>query len=390
MAAMAAAERSGGVRTPARSEPVGSLLRPPALKALFERVYASHTTHVAGLLSAAELPGLSRLNAVAAEAIRAAVSRQIDLGLDVVTDGEMRRAHYVNSLFDGLGGLTESETPEFFAGDDGVAPPPEPIANERVRVLTNPLAEEIEFLRSITGHPCKVAIQTPSSFYFPASRFGESAYASREAFVADIVEVVRELVAGAIAAGARYIQFDYPLFPAMADPDKLVELLADSGADFDTIFTKAIEADNAVLADIPADVTTALHVCRGNYRSHWWARGSLEPVAERMFSELRHDRFLVEWDDTEREGDYSPLRFVPAGPIVVIGLISSKVGALEGEDDILRRLEEASRHLGLDQLAISPQCGFASVWHGNEITEDQQWRKLDLVARVADRVWGSA
>ena len=176
----------------------------------------------------------------------------------------------------------------------------------------------------------------------------------------------------------------------MADPDKREELLASADGDFDAMFAKAIEADNAVLEDIPADITTALHVCRGNYRSRWWASGSLEPVAERMFGELRFDRFLVEWEDTDREGDYSPLRFVPPGPIVVIGLVSTKVGTLESEDEILARLDEAASHLDLGQLAVSPQCGFASVWHGNEITEDQQWRKLELVARVADRAWGRA
>ena len=378
------------VRVPARCEPVGSLLRPPRLKALFERIYSSHNSHVAALLSEAERPALAKLNGVADEAIRGAVARQIALGLDVVTDGEMRRAHYVNSLFDGLSGLAESDTPEYFAGDDDVAPPPEPIAQQRVAVTSNPLAEEAAFLRSITDHPTKVAIQTPSSLLFPAARYGEAAYGSRDAFVGDIVAVVRQLVGGAIAAGARYIQFDYPLYPAMADPDKREELLASADGDFDAMFAKAIEADNAVLEDIPADVTTALHVCRGNYRSHWWARGSLEPVAERMFSELRHQRFLVEWEDTDREGDYSPLRFVPPGPIVVIGLVSTKVGTLESEDEILTRLDEAASHLDLGQLAISPQCGFASVWHGNEITEDQQWRKLELVARVADRAWGRA
>jgi 5-methyltetrahydropteroyltriglutamate--homocysteine methyltransferase len=378
------------VRAPARSEGVGSLLRPPPLKAMFDRIYSPHSSHVAALLTEPEQAALSELNAIAEQAIRDAVSRQIALGLDVVTDGELRRAHYVNSLFDGLSGLAESEVPEFFAGDEDVAPPPEPIARERLRVVSNPLAQEVAFLRSITDHPCKVAIQTPSSLFFPAARYDAATYPTRDAFVDEIVAVVKELVAGAVAAGARYIQFDYPLFPAMADPDKRDELLAGSDADFDAILSKALAADNAVLDDIPADVTTALHVCRGNYRSHWWARGSLEPVAERMFNELRHQRFLVEWEDTGREGDYSPLRFVPPGPIVVMGLVSSKVGALESEDEVVARLEEAAGFLDIDQLALSPQCGFASVWHGNDITEKDQWRKLELVARVADRVWGRA
>jgi len=380
--------RIGGARATARGESVGSLLRPAPLKALFDRVYSPHSSHVAALLSEGELEALAELDAVADTAIRDAVARQEALGLDVVTDGELRRAHYTNSLFDGLSGLAESERPEFFAGDDNVAPPPEPIAQDRLRVVSNPLAREIDFLGKITRRRCKVAIQTPSSFYFPAARYRAGTYETRDAFVEDVVAVVKQLVAGAVDAGARYIQFDYPLFPAMADPEKREELLAGSRDDLDTIFDKAIAADNAVLADIPDGVTTALHVCRGNYRSHWWARGSLEPVAERMFNELRHQRFLVEWEDTDREGDYSSLRFVPAGPVVVMGLVSSKVPRLEDEDEIVARLEEAAGFLDMSQLAVSPQCGFASVWHGNEITEDVQWRKLELVARVADRVWG--
>jgi len=354
---------------------------------MFQSVYAGHDSHVAALLTESERQALVELTRLADVAIREAVARQIDIGLDVVTDGEMRRAHYVNSLFDGLDGLAESTTPEYFAGDDGVAPPPEPIVQRRPRVLHNPLVQELEFVRSFTAYPCKVTIQTPSSFLFPAARYAEGAYATRGAFVDDVVGVVRELVAGAIAAGAAYIQFDYPLYPAMADPAKRQELLDGSSDGFDVIFSNAIAADNAVLEGIPAGVTTALHVCRGNFRSHWWAQGSLESVAERMFNELRHDRFLVEWEDTAREGDYSALRFVPPGPTVVMGLVSSKLDAVESDDVILGRLEEAATFLPMDQMAISPQCGFASVWMGNELTEVAQWRKLELVARVADRVW---
>jgi len=375
------------MRSTPRAEPVGSLLRPPRLKAMYERLFGAHTSHVEAILEDSELETLAELHVLADAAIREAVARQVDLGLDVVTDGEMRRAHYVNSLFDGLTGLAESDVPEFFAGDDGVAPPPEPVARAPIAVRSNPLVREHEFLAGLTAHPSKVAIQTPSSFYFPAARFSSEAYASRAEFVTDVVAVVRELVAGAVEAGARYIQFDYPLYPALADPEKREELLAGSNDDFDTIFDAAIAADNAVLEGLPDGVTTGLHVCRGNFRSHWWARGSLEPVAERIFNELRHDRFLVEWEDTEREGDYSALRYVPPGPVVVMGLISSKVGRLEDEDDVVAAFADCARYLDIGQLALSPQCGFASVWHGNDLTEEDQWRKLELVSRVADRVW---
>jgi 5-methyltetrahydropteroyltriglutamate--homocysteine methyltransferase len=162
------------------------------------------------------------------------------------------------------------------------------------------------------------------------------------------------------------------------------------GEDAESLLGKALAADNAVLEGLPAGVTTGLHLCRGNFRSRWWAQGSLEPVAERMFGELRYDRLLVEWEDTEREGDYSALRFVPAdGPIVVMGVVSSKLPALESDEEILRRMDEAARYLDIGRLAISPQCGFASVWYGNELTEDDQWRKLELVTRTANKIWGS-
>jgi methionine synthase II (cobalamin-independent) len=161
------------------------------------------------------------------------------------------------------------------------------------------------------------------------------------------------------------------------------------GEDERSLLSKALAADNAVLEGLPAGVTSGLHLCRGNFRSRWWAQGSLEPVAERMFGELGYDRLLVEWEDTERQGDYSPLRFVPEdGPIVVMGVVSSKLPELESDDEILRRMEAAARYLDISRLAISPQCGFASVWYGNELSEDDQWRKLELVTRTANKIWG--
>ena len=372
-------------RTP-RSEPVGSLLRPPPLKALFDRVYSRHESHVARFLDDEERATLEELERVADAEIRVAIQRQVNLGLDVITDGELRRAHFVNSLFDALDGIAESPIRDYFAGEDRIAPPSDPLAVERLRIVENPLVSEYRYTRSVTDHPCKVTIPAASNFY--QLQYPVDAYGSREAFVTHMVELIRTLVEDAVEDGVRYVQFDYPLYPTLADPERCQEVVDGLGEDWETLLDKAIAADNATIATLPEDVTSGVHICRGNYRSRWWARGSLEPVAERMFNELRFDRFLVEWDDTDREGDYSSLRHVPPdGGMIVMGLVNTKVPTVEGEDDILARLEEAARYLDTDRLALSPQCGFASVWHGNELDEDAQWRKLEVVARVADRVW---
>jgi 5-methyltetrahydropteroyltriglutamate--homocysteine methyltransferase len=368
-----------------RAEPVGSLLRPHPLKDLFERIYANHDSHVAVFLADEERKSWAQLQRLADDAISDAVQRQVEIGLDVITDGEMRRAHFVNSLFDGLDGIVEN--PESEDDERGFTPPPDPQAAERLRLVGNPLVEESKFLASLTDHPWKVTLPAASNFY--ATQYGSGAYGSRDEFVGHVVELSRELVRGAVEAGARYVQFDYPLYPTLCDPEKRAELVSALGEDQESLLSKALAADNAVLEGLPAAVTSGLHLCRGNFRSRWWAQGSLEPVAERMFGELRYDRLLVEWEDIERQGDYSPLRFVPAdGPIVVMGVISSKLPELESDDEILRRMEAAARYLDISRLAISPQCGFASVWYGNELSEDDQWRKLELVTRTANKIWG--
>jgi 5-methyltetrahydropteroyltriglutamate--homocysteine methyltransferase len=184
----------------------------------------------------------------------------------------------------------------------------------------------------------------------------------------------------------RFREFGFPLYPYLVDPTWIQRFEA-AGHSVEGVLDAAIAADIAVLKDIPDDVTTALHICRGNYRSSWMCEGSLEPVAERVFGELPYDTFLVEWDDLGRDGGFEPIRFLRDGSTMVMGLISSKTPVIEDEDDLLRRMEAASIVVGMDRLAISPQCGFASVMLGNEIGEDTQWRKLELVARVAGRIW---
>jgi 5-methyltetrahydropteroyltriglutamate--homocysteine methyltransferase len=293
---------------------------------------------------------------------------------------------FLNSFYDAVRGVATDRSAVEFRNDRGeTVVLMVPSVEARLERVDIPAAREAAFLARVTDHPFKVAFPAASLFVHP---FGVSsdAYAKHEEFVAHAVTIERELIADAIEAGCHYVQLDFPLYPYLVDLDWSARFEA-AGHSIPDLLDAAIAADRAVLEGIPDGVTTALHVCRGNYRSRWLCSGSLEPVAERLFGELPYDAFLVEWDDIGRDGGYAPLRFAPAGRIVVMGVVSSKRRDVEADDDILRRLEEASRYLPFEQLALSTQCGFASVIEGNEIDEETQWRKLELVARVADRVW---
>jgi len=356
-------------RSPARAEVVGSLLRPPELLAAVDA--RSDPVH---------------LGAVADAAVERVVRRQVDLGLDVVSDGEFRRWMFLNSFYDAVDGVATDRSAVEFRNERGeTVVLMVPSIEARLRRVDSPAAREATFLAGIADRPFKITFPAASIFVHP---FGVSAdaYATHDEFVEQAIAIERELIADAVEAGCRYVQLDFPLYPYLVDPDWSVRF-EEAGHPVSELLEKALAADRAVLEGLPDGVTTGLHVCRGNYRSRWLCEGSLEPVAERLFGELPYDAFLVEWDDVEREGGYEPIRFTPERRIVVMGLVSSKRRELESEDDVLRRLEEASEYLPLDQLALSTQCGFASVIEGNEIDDETQWRKLELVARVADRVW---
>jgi 5-methyltetrahydropteroyltriglutamate--homocysteine methyltransferase len=322
------------------------------------------------------------------EAIRDVVRRQIDAGLDVVTDGELRRWMFMNSFYDAVEGVRTDKTVRFRRdGGEEVELRVHEIV-ERLRPVDSPAAREVAFLADVTGgYPFKVTFPAASIFGHPLTTVPD-AYGSLDEFVDHAVEIERGLVADAIGAGASYVQFDFPLYPYLVDPS-WIERFRAVGADPGRLLDAAIAADRAVLQGIPPRVTTGLHICRGNYRSSWMCEGSLESVAERVFGELPYDAFLVEWDDLGRDGGFEPVRFLRQFSILVMGLISSKTPEMEPEDEVLRRMEEAATIAGgLEHLAISPQCGFASVVVGNETNEEAQWRKLELVGRVADRLWG--
>ena len=310
-------------RAPARAEVVGSLLRPSALKTGVESFY--EVGHSA-VLPEERAKDRGELAALEDAAIREAVRKQIDLGLDVVTDGEFRRWMFLNSFYDAVEGFRTDNVVNFrnARGDDVPLAVHEIV--ERLRLVDSPAAREAAYMREVTqGFPFKVTFPAPSIFGHPFSyKPGvTSGYDSLEAFVEHAIEIERALIADAIAAGATYIQLDFPLYPYLVDPAWVARFEA-QGHDVDALVDTAIAADTAIVDGIPEDVTTALHICRGNYRSSWMCVGSLEPVAERVFGELPYDAFLVEWDDLGRDGGYEPVRYLRRGSIMVMGIISTK------------------------------------------------------------------
>jgi len=379
---------STAARRPARAEHVGSLLRPTKLKRLVEEVY--EPGHSA-LLAEERAKDLTALRAAEDEAIRDAVRRQLDIGLDVVSDGEFRRFMFTGSFYDAVDGLAAGTGQVPFTNEDGEIEyyTGLPVVRGELHKIDSPGAHEAAFLRSITDYPFKVTFPAASIFWFPLAYVHgvtDKVYPTQAEMVEHMIEIERGQVAEAIAAGADYIQFDWPVYPALGDP-AAVAMLKEHGVDPDWFLDRMIEADRAVIEGIPEGVRTALHLCRGNHKSKWIYNGPMDAYAERMFNELPYDVFLMEWEDTEREGDYSALRHVPDGPIVAMGVMSSKKPRVETVDELQSRIEDASRYLDVDRLALAPQCGFASTYIGNEITEDIQWRKLETLVEAADRIW---
>jgi 5-methyltetrahydropteroyltriglutamate--homocysteine methyltransferase len=374
-------------RRPARAEVVGSLLRPEALRRAVEGFYAPGHSAVLDEERGRDHAALTELEN---RVIREVVERQIECGLDVVSDGEFRRWMFLNSFYDAVEGFRTDNVVTF---RNGHGQPVDLAVHEivdRLRRIDSPAAREAAFMASITRHPFKVTFPAASIFGHPFTfkrGLTDKGYLDLAEFVAHAIEIERALVADAVAAGAGYIQFDFPLYPYLVDP-AWVARFRERGHDPRAVLEAALAADTAVVDGIPEHITTALHICRGNYRSSWMCEGSLEPVAETVFAGLPYDTFLVEWDDLGRDGGFEPIRFLRSGAVMVMGLISSKVRDLESEDELMRYMDRAAAIVGgIDRLAISPQCGFASVMAGNDTDTDAQWRKLELVGRIADRLW---
>jgi 5-methyltetrahydropteroyltriglutamate--homocysteine methyltransferase len=356
-----------------RAEVVGSLLRPESLAAARRQLEA-------GDLDPA------RFKAIEDRAVDEAIELQTTAGIDVITDGEQRRyafyGHLVDSVagFDKLGGWAIPFRDE--EGEKLVLK--RPVVVEKLRPLRNMAAEEFTYLRARTKVPVTVTMisaQQASAYYDPEKSRG--AYPTRDAYLADIVELSRREVDELARLGCNYVQIDAPQYAALLDPE-LREGYRQRGSDPEKLIDACIEMDNAIIEGHPG-VTFAMHICRGNNQSKFYAEGDYEPIA-RIFERTKFQRFLLEYDDG-RSGGFEPLKHVPEDRVVVLGLVTSKKPKLESEEELKRRIEEAARYVPLDRLALSPQCGFASTMEGNRLSIDDERRKLELVGKVAKSVW---
>jgi 5-methyltetrahydropteroyltriglutamate--homocysteine methyltransferase len=357
-----------------RSDVIGSLLRPDALKTARGRFEA-------GDLSAAALKRIED------GAVDDAVRLQEAAGLDVVTDGEMRRyaffGHMIEALagFDKHGGWAVPFRNE--AGEELIFK--RPVVVEKLAWRRSMCGEEFAYLRARATKPTKVTListQQAAAYYSPTQ--SAAAYPTRDAYLADVVDFTRREVEELVRLGCTYIQIDAPQYAALLDPS-LREGYRQRGSDPDQLIDACIDMDNSVIGRHPG-VTFGLHICRGNNQSKFYASGGYEPI-KRVFERSRFQRFLLEYDD-ERSGDFEPLRVVPEDREVVLGLVTTKTPRLESVDELRRRIDAAAKHVPLERLALSPQCGFASTMEGNLLTADDQRQKLQRVAETARLVWG--
>jgi 5-methyltetrahydropteroyltriglutamate--homocysteine methyltransferase len=363
---------------PFRAEVIGSLLRPRALKD------AGRAVQEGRLSTPAYEAELDR------QIVRV-IARQEEIGLKVVTDGEFARSSWFGFFFEGLDGFKLAPSHFRFKDADGQAFEwPTCMAEKRIERRAPITLREFErAARHARKAVVKATMPAPSAFHF--FRLGKAVdpavYPDVTAYFDDLAAVYRAEVAELARAGCRYLQLDEVPVAMLCDEDVRRQAAAEGGEPAALLDTY-LGLIKRILADCPAGMATGIHLCRGNFRSRWMAAGGYEPVAEKLFNDLPVDAYFLEYD-SERAGDFRPLRFVPKGKRIVLGLVSSKIAALETEDALVRRIEEAARFCPLDQLALSAQCGFASVAGGNALTEDEQWAKLDLIVRTAERVWGS-
>jgi 5-methyltetrahydropteroyltriglutamate--homocysteine methyltransferase len=373
-----------------RTDVVGSLLRPAA-------VIEARKRFDEGQIDAAEL------RAIEDDAVRGAVRLQESIGLDVVSDGEMRRLNFQDSFgaavegYDANASTLQAYTRRVEGGtalrrwevplhEKGTAISHRRPVTSRLKLAKNVPLEEYQFVAGVAKLPAKVSLIGPDRI---SQRFdhenSKAVYPDVDVFMADVVAIERAIISSVVKAGCRYVHIDAPGYTAYVDAPSMDQMRA-RGEDPMTNFARSLKADAAVIANFPG-VTFGIHLCRGNQRSMWHREGSYDAIAERLFTQLPHDRFLLEYD-SPRAGSFAPLRFMPKGKVAVLGLVSTKVPELETVDALKRRIDEAAKVLPLDQLAISPQCGFASDVVGNLITPDDQKRKLERVVETARQVWG--
>ncbi|MDE3187387.1 MAG: hypothetical protein KGM96_07675 [Acidobacteriota bacterium] len=365
-----------------RADHVGSLLRPAEL-------LEARRTH---------LPA-DQLRALEDRHIERVLAKQKEIGLGIFTDGELRRSNFMSDFTDAVEGFDLGDAVPRNWDEAPKTAPQKPatvssitgIVNARLKQRQPLTGHELPYLRQHAPGPIKMTL--PSATQFPAISFKygvtDAVYRDPFALLEAITAIMTEDLKILAGSGVSYLQIDAPRYSYFLDSKWCKWMRTELRVDTDAMLTASLRADNACFAAArQPGVTLAIHLCRGNNRSHWYAEGGYEAIAERLFHELAVDRFLLEYDD-ERSGSFEPLKLVPKGKTVVLGLVSSKRAELERKQDLLRRIDEAARLLPLEQLALSPQCGFASTMEGNALTEADQWAKLQLVVETAREVWGS-
>ena len=373
-----------------RTDVIGSLLRSAHLK----QAYADRDQ---AKITAEQLRGIED------NAIRQAVRLQESIGLDVVTDGEYRRLNFQDSFAASVSGFDARRMDLSFMESlsregkplqrwdpyhvaDGAAILQRRPVTQKLRLVRNLPLEEYRFVSSVAQKSAKVSLVGPDRI---VQRFdyqkSKSVYWSLDDFIADVVRIEREMIRSLVDEGCRYVQIDAPSYTAYVDAPSLDEM-RERGEDPMKNLMRSIRADNEILRLFDG-VTFGIHLCRGNQRSMWHREGTYDEIAERLLNELKYDRFLFEYD-TPRAGGFEPLRFLPKGKVIVLGLVSTKVPQLENVEDLKRRIDQAARYVALEQMAISPQCGFSSDVVGNLISADDQKRKLETVVETARQVWG--
>jgi 5-methyltetrahydropteroyltriglutamate--homocysteine methyltransferase len=360
---------------PFKADHIGSFLRP------------------ADLLEARRTATPERLHELEDKHIQRVLAKQKELGFEAATDGEFRRRNFMSDFTDAVAGfdLADAVGRSWQAGETAGAP---------VSSVTGIVTSKLRQVRPLTGHelpflkansPLPIKMTLPSATQFPAISFKcgvtDKIYKDHSALLWDIVKIMKADLGKLSSDGVKYIQIDAPRYSYYMDPKWRAWIKAELKVEPEAALDEAVRADNACfLAARKNGVTLGIHLCRGNNRSHWYAEGGYDSIAEKLFGTLEVDRFLLEYDD-DRSGTFEPLRFVPKGKTVVLGLVSSKIALMEDPDALAKRIDAAAKYVPIENLALSPQCGFASTAEGNLITEDRQWAKLKLVADTARRVW---
>jgi len=367
------------VAPPFRADQVGSFLRS-------RKLAEGRAKRQKGEITA------DQLRAIEDDEIRHLIKRQEEVGLHSITDGEYRRSWW---QFDFLAQL---EGAELFDTGQGIQFKGVQTKSEGVRIIgkldfpsNHPFLDHFKFLKENTGAGAKMTIPAPPVLHFRGGRkiVSEQVYPDMAEFFADLGKTYRKAVKAFYDAGCRYLQLDDTVWAYLCSREQL-ERARERGEDVERLPGIYAEVINYALAEKPADMTITTHVCRGNFRSTWISEGGYEPVAELLFAGVNYDGYFLEYD-TDRAGGFEPLRFLPKGrKQAVLGLVTSKSGAMEKPDDIKRRIDEAAKFVALDQICLSPQCGFASTEEGNLIAEDEQWAKMAMIVKIADEVWGKA